>query len=43
MEEEVCSPTDSRMEKHGMKITTVGLGAWAIGGEGWEHALGATG
>ncbi|HKE67180.1 MAG TPA: aldo/keto reductase [Micromonosporaceae bacterium] len=24
----------------GMDITTVGLGAWAIGGEGWEHAWG---
>ena len=24
----------------GMQITTVGLGAWAIGGEGWEHAWG---
>jgi aryl-alcohol dehydrogenase-like predicted oxidoreductase len=24
----------------GMQITTVGFGAWAIGGEGWEHAWG---
>jgi aryl-alcohol dehydrogenase-like predicted oxidoreductase len=23
-----------------MQITTVGFGAWAIGGEGWEHAWG---
>jgi aryl-alcohol dehydrogenase-like predicted oxidoreductase len=26
--------------KSGMQITTVGYGAWAIGGLGWEHAWG---
>ena len=29
-----------QLGRTGMQISTVGLGAWAIGGAGWEHAWG---
>src|SRR5262245_38640038 len=29
------------MGRQGPALTTVGLGAWAMGGLGWEHAWGA--
>jgi len=34
------APPTRALGSTGMLITTVGLGAWAIGGEGWEHAWG---
>jgi aryl-alcohol dehydrogenase-like predicted oxidoreductase len=37
----VLAPPTRTLGSTGMQITTVGLGAWAIGGEGWEHAWGS--
>ncbi|HEU0239935.1 MAG TPA: aldo/keto reductase [Micromonosporaceae bacterium] len=34
------TPATRALGSTGMQITTVGLGTWAIGGEGWEHAWG---
>jgi aryl-alcohol dehydrogenase-like predicted oxidoreductase len=38
--EEITTMNRQPLGRTGMEITAVGLGAWAIGGLGWEHAWG---